>query len=582
MSPLIRDPGVIPKGGGVGTHSPKPSSLKLRSMKRLPSIMREGCFESGSVSVSALGLRRGAIEKGFSFDPLSVKNLKDIREIAGTPVYIFDIVRYRLYNAGALNLTNFILFLSFAGGLIQPVEASTPSHTCSNVNQAAAAGSEAPFTANEVVVIVDPFGYQAGELLPDFARRRDFEPIIVLSSPHLPEYLTKNFPRDRYVVIDNENPSKTADAIRQAAGQRAIRAVVPGTESGVVLSAELSSHLKLPGHPLVLANTLREKASMHEMLSYARLDFARSGRVDSVERALNWIRGEIKNFPKNEIVLKPPSSAGTDRVFFCKSEKEIEAALTQILGGPDAFGEPIKYAVIQEKLVGDEYIVDTVSTQIRMPEGHLKAFHRLVGAWRYHRRPSAVPGMADVIDHVSWVPVEQLPEKMADYARNALDAFDVSYGPAHLEIMATARGPVLVEIGARLPGGLPLLAEQATGGRVNQIDLTWDSFLEPKRFMDDYARYAGAYPSHRDADIVFLSVEKTGQFRSADGIARINKDTFPTLDSVRAFGDPDKELSLTTNVTNALLRAHFVGTPADIERDKRKLQEMHERGEFYR
>jgi len=453
------------------------------------------------------------------------------------------------------------------------------------VNQAAALGSESPpFTANEVVVIVDPFGYQGGELLPDFAIQRGLQPIVVLSSPDLPTYLTKNFPRARFVVVDanHEKHWKTAEAIRQIAGDRPIRAILPGTESGVLLASQLSNDLRVAGNPEAFGAAWREKASMHEFLKWGGVDHARTARVQTLTESLRFIRDEIKDFPNTEVVLKPPSSAGTDRVFFCKTEKEIEDALTKIKAMPDAFGEPNSYAVIQERLLGDEYIVDTVSTTLSVAGGSTQTFHRLVGAWRYHRRPSAVPGMADVIDHVSWVPVESLPEKMVHYARSVLDTLEVRFGPAHLEIMNTPRGPVLIELGARLPGGLPILAARATGDRVHQIDLAWESVLNPENFVRGYEQFGGTYPTGHEADIVFLSVEKTGQFLSTEGIASINKTNFPTLDDVRVLGKKDGELDLTTNVTNALLRAHFVGDPTDVARDTKKLREMHERSELYR
>jgi cysteine synthase A len=49
-------------------------------------------------------------------------------------------------------------------------------------------------------------------------------------------------------------------------------------------------------------------------------------------------------------------------------------------------------------------------------------------------------------------------------ARRALDAVGYSWGAAHVEIRSTKRGPVVVEINARLAGGMiPELIRLATG-----------------------------------------------------------------------------------------------------------------------
>ncbi|CAH2785900.1 MAG: hypothetical protein CBARDCOR_4009 [uncultured Caballeronia sp.] len=43
---------------------------------------------------------------------------------------------------------------------------------------------------------------------------------------------------------------------------------------------------------------------------------------------------------------------------------------------------------------------------------------------------------------------------MTDYAKQAAAALNVSVGPLHMEIIVSPQGPVLVEAGARLHGGV--------------------------------------------------------------------------------------------------------------------------------
>ncbi len=480
-------------------------------------------------------------------------------------------MHYLHYNAASLKHVLFIVFVGLAaGGNHDAALGAIPHGPCWKTHVAAS-------PASEVVVIVDPFGFEGGELLPAYAESLGYQPIIVLSRPDLPSFLFGRFDRSRYPVITAESQMNFEREIRKASGGFPIRAVLPGTESGVPLTTAIAADLGLKGNSVRMATAWREKARMHEMLAEKKVEHARTGRAGNVVSAMDWIRKTVPDFPRTEIVVKPPSSAGTDRVFFCRTEAEIEHALSEIVGKADAFGDIARYAVLQERLLGDEYIVDTVSTTVGD-----RTFHQMVGAWRYHRRPSAILGMADVIDYVSWVPVSELPQGMANYAHEVLDALEIEFGPAHLEIMYSAeRGSTLIELGARLPGGLPLLAAEVTGPEFHQIHLAWDSVLDPNGFVARMSHTEGTFPTKKEAIIVFLSVEETGKKLSHEGLGLLNKHEFATLNSQRVFGKPEQELSLTTNVTNALLRAHFVGEPDKVWEDARKLQRLHAAGTFY-
>lgn len=157
----------------------------------------------------------------------------------------------------------------------------------------------------------------------------------------------------------------------------------------------------------------------------------------------------------------------------------------------------------------------------------------------------------------------------------------MQHGPAHLEIMDTPRGPVLVEIGARLPGGLPSIAAKAAGPEFSQLELALDSYVNPAKILALIARHRGGFPTVKAAKILFLSVEHPGKKLSPAIRERLCQSHFPTLRTARIFADLEKELPLTTDVTNALLRAHLAGTAEEVERDARKLRSEHRSGAFY-
>merc|ERR1719267_187170 len=58
----------------------------------------------------------------------------------------------------------------------------------------------------------------------------------------------------------------------------------------------------------------------------------------------------------------------------------------------------------------------------------------------------------------------EIQEQLVSYVFRVLDAVGLRYGPCHTEVMFTPRGPILVEVNARLHGLQgPRLIELSTG-----------------------------------------------------------------------------------------------------------------------
>ncbi|EOD17007.1 hypothetical protein EMIHUDRAFT_118788 [Emiliania huxleyi CCMP1516] len=136
----------------------------------------------------------------------------------------------------------------------------------------------------------------------------------------------------------------------------------------------------------------------------------------------------------------PVEGAGSDGVTICNSAAEVRLAFGKLEGTKNILGLD-NYAVLcQEYLEGDEWVVDTVS---RAGE------HKVVALWKYDKRdyhgsPVVYHGMR--LHNVE--ADEPLLRGMVAYVTAVLDALGITDGAMHSEIMATARGPVLVEHGA--------------------------------------------------------------------------------------------------------------------------------------
>ena len=177
-------------------------------------------------------------------------------------------------------------------------------------------------------------------------------------------------------------------------------------------------------------------------------------------------------------VVKPVQSAGTDDVFLCNNKSEAEAAFRRILGKINGLGLLNEVVLVQEFLVGKEYVVDKVSRD---------GVHKLVAIWEYDKR--SVNNANFVYFGMRLVTSDsEKARAMVAYADKVLDALDIKEGPSHMEVMvrpdSEGRPDVcLVEVGSRCHGGegtwLPV-AMECIG--YTHVTVTLDAYLSGKLF----------------------------------------------------------------------------------------------------
>ncbi|MFE0054975.1 ATP-grasp domain-containing protein [Streptomyces sp. NPDC059003] len=284
------------------------------------------------------------------------------------------------------------------------------------------------------VAIVD--GYSTGATLAKRLARAGVDCVHVQSQPDIGAFLLRSFTPDDY-VLDLGFTADLENLTRELARLRVSR-VLAGTESGVVLAETLASALGLPTNDPALVEARRDKSLMRQAVQDAGLATPRSTVARSARAAAHWYA--VSGL--DEAVVKPLASAGTDGVTFCGSPEEVARAATAVLATTNIFGEPNDAVLVQERLHGTEYCVNTVSSS---------GEHHVAEIWRYTKRigPSAAP-IYDFQEPVAPTGVDG--KVLIAYVRGVLDALGIAETPAHTEVMLTARGPVLIETGARLGG----------------------------------------------------------------------------------------------------------------------------------
>ncbi|MFJ8591184.1 ATP-grasp domain-containing protein [Streptomyces sp. NPDC093598] len=406
----------------------------------------------------------------------------------------------------------------------------------------------------QVAVLVD--AYTTGNHLPPAFAKLGVDVVHVQSTPELMTSMRlPDFSAYR-AVIPYGSPAETAARLAEYAPV----CVVAGQEPGVPLADELSERLGLPGNGTALSAARRDKYEMIEALRRAGVRCADQIKSASAEELVSWAE-ERGSYP---VVVKPLSSAATDGVAICRNAEEVRKAAEAVLGTVNIFGEHNDEVLIQSFLDGEEYMVDFVSY----------AGERYACCiWQYHKK---LKGTHRIYDRDSITPPGTSPAtEIIPYMHEALDALGIQYGPTHAEVIVTPEGPVLVEVGARLSGGLlPDFHDICLGA--NQADVTALACTRPEDFLD---RYAGrTYAKLTEATWILLATDLDGV---VDGIDQDVVAEIEALESVHTFVPklaPGKRIRPTVDLYTATAAVHLHNRSAEaLERDAARIQQLRDR-----
>ena len=252
--------------------------------------------------------------------------------------------------------------------------------------------------------------------------------------------------------------------------------IVAGNERGVILTAKLTHELGLLGNSIENLDAMTLKNEMHNRLAERGLRSIKGKVVHNLDEAVEFYdRENLK-----EVVIKPIYSAGSASVRICENKDEMVHSINQLFDNVNYYGDEIEELLIQEKINGTEYIVNTVSH---------KGIHRVTLVWKYNKVKTS--NGAIVYDSCETVNNLSLGEaEMVEYAYKVADALEIKYGPVHGEYMIDEKGPVLIEVNCRPCGGsMPAEFLDRISGQ-HETDSILDSYLKPDSFRDKlYRRY---------------------------------------------------------------------------------------------
>ena len=357
-----------------------------------------------------------------------------------------------------------------------------------------------------VVVLVDPIS--TGNLLVDIVLSRGFG-ILVLWSKARAESLSVTTEGIYKAVQEQVSIPETVKAMKGALSPgSAIIACIPGSESGVNLADLISISLDLlangSGNRPFPAGDRRNKHVQGRVL--------KALGCRTIREVCGCAWEEVRDACRElglPMVVKPVQSAGTDGVKLCHSMQEVEEHFRHLQGTKRKVASSDHATLLQEFLLGEEYVVDHVSRD---------GVHKTVMTWVYEKQPA---NGSDFV-YLAMRPVEtkECPSDLIPYTRSVLDALDIQNGATHAEVMMTADGPCLIEVNVRVMGGngsFISLARLLTG--TSHADAVLDC-MDQKRFD---ALPGVPRPFQASGLVVFLISYSSGIVASTPGYEVMKK-----------------------------------------------------------
>ncbi len=244
--------------------------------------------------------------------------------------------------------------------------------------------------------------------------------------------------------------------------------IVPGAEDGVVLATKLANDLNLLCNPIENLGAFTLKNEMHNRLAENNLRSIKGQVVRSLEEAVEYYDKENLK----EVVVKPIYSAASVGVRLCSDRQEMIDAVKEVFTLTGIYENKMTELIIQERINGQEYVVDTVSCN---------GVHRVTLVWKYNKIKT--PEGGNIYDYDETVNELGIGEaELVEYAFDVADALGIKYGPIHGEYIIDEKGPVLIEVNCR-PHGHGLDAEflDRISGQ-HETDSSLDSYLNPEKF----------------------------------------------------------------------------------------------------
>jgi L-amino acid ligase len=357
----------------------------------------------------------------------------------------------------------------------------------------------------DALVLVDPLALT----LKDVIRRKGYKVICVFT---LGDQAVEGRLKPHVTYVDRLSTNVDFDwAIRESDiativqklkdGPFNIKAVIPGSCSGVASSDRIAEALGLPHNDTTRVSARRDKSDMKEAALAAGLRCADFKRCRTESDLLEFMSSH--HFP---VILKTPAGAFTSDVHVCGDMDALLEHHRVIVSRPDIWGKTPEFSLIEEFLSGTEYAVNLFADGDDV---------RVTDIWCYEKAEVTRASKWNFGYHAMLQPPDSPTSiALAKYAVALAKAVGIRIGPAHAEIKIDKDGPVMIEIGARLAGAkMPLMTQEFSN--FDPVSAMIDVFVEGRIEVDYPVRF------RKSVAIGLFPTESSGELKQVVGIDEI-------------------------------------------------------------
>ncbi|RUU40772.1 ATP-grasp domain-containing protein [Mesorhizobium sp. M6A.T.Ca.TU.002.02.2.1] len=276
------------------------------------------------------------------------------------------------------------------------------------------------------------------------AQRLGLRPISLASDPAQYDYLAAEGVEAIRVDTDNLGALiRECSRLCETYDIAGLTGFAGSDESLYVTVAKLCRHFDLPGPNPESIERCSDKYKQRQLLALAGVPVPAYRSAANAQETENSA-AEI-GLP---VVLKPAEGSGSSGVRLCRDMDELAEHITYLLGGTYTWRNAPRI-LVEEFAQGPFYEATTMGNVVIAD-----------GAADFGRPPHFVPRKSMFPAPLT----NEERERISDVSLGCLRALGLGWGPANIEFRWTKRGPVVIEVNARLPGWTtPRLVQLAYG-----------------------------------------------------------------------------------------------------------------------
>ncbi len=362
------------------------------------------------------------------------------------------------------------------------------------------------------VILIESNTTGTGRLFAQCVRSLGYRPVLLAEVPSRYTYIDDGID---CLQVRTSEPRELREAVSRLAQETPIAGIYSSSEYFIEEAATLASSYGLPSADPVAVKECRNKYHQRLRLKEAGIPVPRFWFASSHSDL-----SELVQSVPLPVVVKPVAGSGSVGVRLCRTSTEVLQHGSDLLNRTvNERGLPQPSDVlIEEYLEGQEYSVEIFGNSV-------------MGVTLKH--VSDGPSFVEIGHDFPARLAPDMNEQIAQTALRAGKAMGLNWGPIHIEIKMTPRGPAIVEINPRLAGGfIPELVRLAYG-----IDLIRESVRNIVQHATDIKR-----TSNRSASIRFLLPRTSGRVRCIEGVEEAR--SVPGVVEVRTYVQPGNDVRL--------------------------------------